>query len=131
VDARGLPVAVHTASATPHESKLVQGLFDFMLTSVTPYRVVGDKAYDSDALDDQFACAGIDLIASHRANRTRPATQDGRRLRRYQRRWTVERTIAWFLNYRRLCIRWEKSARMFQRFLHLSCSLLLLKEVLG
>lgn len=131
VDARGLPVAVHAASATPHESKLVQGLFDFMLTSVTPDRVIGDKAYDSDALDDQLACEGSDLIAPHRANRTKPATQDGRTLRRYRRRWTVERTISWFQNYRRLCIRWEKSATLFQGFLHLSCSLLLLREVLG
>jgi transposase len=130
VDARGLPVAVHTASATPHESKLVQGLFEFMLTSVTPDRIIGDKAYDSDALDDRLACEGSDLIAPHRANR-RTKTQDGRRLRRYRRRWTVERTIAWFQNYRRLCILWEKSTLLFQGFLHLSCSLLLLKEVLG
>ena len=130
VDARGLPVAVHTASATPHESKLVQGLFDFMLTSVTPDRIIGDKAYDSDALDDQLACEGSDLIAPHRAKR-RTKTQDGRFLRRYRRRWTVERTIAWFQNYRRLCIRWEKSTLLFQGFLHLSCSLLLLREVLG
>jgi transposase len=132
VDARGLPVAVDTASATPHESKLVQGLLDFMLTSVTPDRVVGDKAYDSDALDDQLAAQGMDLIAPHRSSR-RPEnkTQDGRFLRRYRRRWTVERTIAWLQNYRRLCIRWEKSTKLFQGFLHLSCSLLLLREVLG
>jgi len=72
------------------------------------------------------------LIAPHRRNR-RPetATQDGRMLRRYKRRWTVERTIAWFQNYRRLCIRWERSATLFQGFLHLSCSLMLLKQVLG
>lgn len=129
VDARGLPVAVDTASATPHESTLVQGLFDFMLTSLTPDRVVGDKAYDSDALDDRFACEGTDLIAPHRSNR-RTKTQDGRVLRRYRRRCTVERTISWFQNYRRLCIRWEKSAALFQGFLHLSCSLLLLRQVL-
>lgn len=132
VDARGLPVAVDTSSATPHESKLVQGLFDFMLTSVTPDRVVGDKAYDSDALDDMLAAQGTDLIAPHRSSR-RPEnkTQDGRFLRRYKRRWTVERTISWFQNYRRLCIRWEKSTKLFQGFLHLSCALLLLREVLG
>lgn len=132
VDARGLPVAVDTSSATPHESKLVQGLFDFMLTSVTPDRVVGDKAYDSDALDDMLAAQGTDLIAPHRSSR-RPEnkTQDGRFLRRYKRRWTVERTISWLQNYRRLCIRWEKSTKLFQGFLHLSCSLLLLREVLG
>lgn len=130
VDARGLPVAVNTSSASPHESKLVQHLFDFMLTTLTPDRLIGDKAYDSDALDEELATHGTDLIAPHRSNRKRP-TQDGRRLRRYRRRWTVERTIAWFQHYRRLCIRWEKSTAMFSGFLHLGCSLLLLKEVLG
>jgi transposase len=130
VDARGLPVAVDTAPASPHESTLVQRLFDFMLPIEPPDRIIGDKAYDSDALDDRVAAEGAEMIAPHRSNRVN-ITQDGRPLRRYKRRWTVERTIAWFQNYRRLCIRWEKSAVMFQGFLHLSCSLLLLREVLG
>ncbi|NJN70528.1 MAG: transposase, partial [Nitrospira sp.] len=58
-------------------------------------------------------------------------TQDGRPLRRYKRRWKVERTIAWLQHFRRLCIRWEKSAILFQGFLHIGCTLLLLKQVLG
>jgi len=49
----------------------------------------------------------------------------------YKRRWTVERTIAWLQNYRRLCIRWEKSTEMFQGFIILTCALLHMKEVLG
>lgn len=132
VDAGGLPVAVDTMSATPHESTLVQGLFDFMLTQQTPERIVGDKAYDSDRLDDAMADKGIDLIAPHKVNR-RPEnkTQDGRSLRRYHRRWTVERTIGWIQNFRRLCIRWEKSTKLFQGYLHLGCALLLLRVVLG
>ena len=51
VDARGLPVAVDTLSASPHESTVVQRLFDFMLTEDTPERIIGDKAYDCDKLD--------------------------------------------------------------------------------
>lgn len=132
VDARGLPVAVDTASASPHESRLVQRLFKFMLTEESPERIIGDKAYDSDALDAELDAQGIELIAPHRRNRKKQhKTQDGRSLRRYKRRWTVERTIAWIKHYRRLCIRWEKSTTMFQGFLHLGCTLLLLKEVLG
>lgn len=132
VDARGLPVAVETMSATPHESTLVQQLFDFMLTREPPQRVIGDKAYDSDRLGDDLGEQGIELIAPHRINRRREtATQDGRSLRRYIRRWKVERTISWFQNFRRLCIRYEKSTRLFQGFLHLGCTLLLLKQVLG
>lgn len=132
VDARGLPVAVETMSASPHESTLVQKLFEFMLTEETPERVIGDKAYDSDRLAGELADGGIELIAPHRSNR-RPdtVTQDGRPLRRYARRWKVERTIAWIQNFRRLCIRYEKSTMMFQGFLHLGCTILLLKQVLG
>lgn len=132
VDARGLPVAVTTGSAGPHESTLVQGLFDFMLTTEAPERIIGDKAYDSDMLDDDLAQEGIQMIAPHRRSR-RPenATQDGRPLRRYKRRWTVERTISWFQNFRRLCIRYEKSTLLFQGFLHLGCSIILLKQVYG
>ena len=70
------------------------------------------------------------MIAPHRSNRREP-TQDGRPLRRYHRRWTVERSLSRLQNFRRLCIRWEKSAGLFQGFLHLSCSLLLLKSVFG
>jgi transposase len=132
VDARGLPVAVHTAPAGPHESKLVQRLFDFMLTRQMPERVIGDKAYDSDPLDEELAQRGVELIAPHRASRKpENVTQDRRPLQRYFRRWTVERSIAWIQNFRRLCIRWEKSTTLFSGFLHLGCAVLLLKAVLG
>ncbi len=132
VDARGLPVAIDTGSASPHESQLVQRLFKFMLTEEQPERIIGDKAYDSDRLDDDLAKQGIELIAPHRRNRKpENVTQDRRPLRRYRRRWKVERTISWIQNYRRLCIRWEKSTQLFSGFLHLGCTLLLLKEVLG
>jgi len=132
VDARGLPIAVTTGSAGPHESKLVQGMFGFMLSRGTPERIIGDKAYDSDALDAQLAEQGVEMIAPHRRNRKpENTTQDGRSLRRYKRRWTVERTISWFQNFRRLCIRYEKSTMLFQGFLHLGCSIILLKQVYG
>lgn len=132
VDARGLPVSIESMPANPHESKLVQQLFDFMLSREMPQRVVGDKAYDSDALDEQLAQQGVELIAPHRRNRKpENVTQDGRALRRYKRRWMVERTISWIQNFRRLCIRWEKSTMLFQGFLHLGCTCLLLRAVLG
>jgi transposase len=132
VDARGLPIAVSTGSAGPHESTLVEPLFDFMASVDFPERLIGDKAYDSDRLDQEMARKGVELISPHRSNRKpENKTQDGRSLRRYKRRWTVERTIGWLQNYRRLCVRWEKSTAMFQGFLHLTCSILLMKQVLG
>lgn len=132
VDARGLPVAIDATSASPHESQLVQQLFEFMLTAQTPQRVIGDKAYNSDALDEQLAEQGIELIAPHRSNRKpENQTQDGRSLRRYKRRRNAERTIGWMQDYRRTCIRWAKSTALFQGFLHLGCTMLLIEHVLG
>ncbi|HXG48329.1 MAG TPA: IS5 family transposase, partial [Methylomirabilota bacterium] len=131
VHARGLPVAIDVVPGDAHESRCVQALFDFMRTSETPPRVIGDKAYNSDPLDEQLAERGVEMIAPHRGNR-KPAnvTQDRRPLRRAARRWTVERTISWIQNYRRLSIRWERSSQLFSGFPHLSCALLLLSAVL-
>jgi transposase len=129
VDAKGLPVAAYSTTASAHESHLVQRLFDFMVPGQVPERLIGDKAYDDDKLDDQMAEMGVEMIAPNRSNRSQ--TQDGRPLRRYKKRWTVERTIAWLQHFRRLCIRWEKSTTLFQGMLRLACCLLLMKEVLG
>lgn len=39
--------------------------------------------------------------------------QDGRPLRRYCRRWHVERLFAWMMRFRRLVTRYEHNARNF------------------
>jgi hypothetical protein len=46
-------------------------------------------------MDAELAQLGIELIAPHRRNRKKPKTQDGRPLRRYKRRWKIERLFAW------------------------------------
>jgi transposase len=87
--------------------------------------LVGDRAYDSDPLDEKLQADGIRLIAPHRGNRKRPKTQDGRELRRYCRRWKIERLFAWFQNYRRLVVRYEYKAAHFLAFIRLACIMLL------
>jgi hypothetical protein len=51
-----------------------------------PENLVGDRAYDSDPLDEELRRDGIEMIAPHRANRSKLPTQDRRRLTRYMRR---------------------------------------------
>ena len=77
-----------------------------------------------------LAKLGIEMIAPHRRNRKKPKTQDGRKLRRYKRRWKVERLCAWLGNFRRLVVRYERYALNFLGFVHLGCILLLLRQVL-
>ena len=74
-------------------------------------------------------CTGIELIAPHNAGRVNPPTQDGRPLRRYRRRWKVERLFAWLHNSRRLVTRWEYHAENFLAMLQLACALILLRHL--
>lgn len=129
VDRHGLPLAVDVASASPAEVRLVRSTLDGRFIRELPERLIGDKAYDSDALADDLATIGIELIAPHRKNRRYP-TQDGRPLRRYRRRWKVERTFAWLQNFRRLVNRWEHDVLNFLAFVHLGCIVILLRRSL-
>jgi transposase len=128
VDRHGLPLAVSTHAANHHEVTLVQLSFDFYMIEAKPENLIGDRAYDSDKLDDDLKKDGIEMIAPHRSNRTRRKTQDGRRLRRVQRRWIVERFFAWLQWQRRLVVRWEYYAANFLGFVQLASISILLKR---
>jgi len=126
-DRSGIPISVHAASASPHEVSLVKETLEALFVADKPKRLVGDRAYDSDPLDALLQTEGIEMIAPHRANRKKPKTQDGRKLRRYRRRWKIERFFAWLSNFRRLVVRYEKRAENFLGFVHLGCIVILLR----
>lgn len=104
----------------------LQGLF----APARPRRLIGDRAYDSDPLDARLAAQGITLIAPHKRNRAKPPTQDGRALRRYRRRWQIERLFAWLQNCRRLVVRYERHLDNFLGFAQLACLLILVRRYL-
>lgn len=120
-DGAGFPVAISVGSASPHEVKLVEKTLDDRLVDENPERLIGDRAYDSDPLDEKLAEQGILLIAPHKSNRKKPKTQDGRELRRYRRRWKVERLFAWLQNYRRILVRYDRFLENYLAFVHLAC----------
>ena len=94
--------------------------------SPLPKRPIGDNAYESDRLDPELARRGVEVIAPHRRTRTH-RTQDGRPLRRYRRRWKIERLFAWFHDFRRIVVRYERLAENFLGMLHLASCLILLR----
>ena len=101
---------------------------DRCFTPYAPDRLIGDKAYDSDKLDQRLLNErGIELVAPHRKKRRKQCTQDGRKLRRYKRRWKIERLFAWLQNFRRLVVRYEYHAENFLGLLQLGCAIILLR----
>ena len=138
VDGRGLPLGNYLHSASPAEVKLAETTLATIRVGRShhsgrprqkPMRVIADKAYDSDPLRKRLRQRGIELICPHKRNRVRPATQDGRALRRYKRRWIVERTNAWLGNFRRLVVRYDRSLTIYRAFFHIACLMIVLRRV--
>ena len=132
VDRTGLPVGVVTASADTAEVALAEPALATIPAGVPvgwDVPVVADRGYDSDPLRDRLAEGGYRLLAPHRRNRTRPSRNDGRRMRRYRRRFLVERTNAWLHSYRRVIVRYEWWSYLYHGFVHLACAFIALNRL--
>jgi transposase len=127
-DASGLPLSVWTTEASTHEVKLVEQTIEHRFIKEKPKRIIGDLAYDSDPLDKSLIKKKIKLIAPHKSNRKKIKTQDGRELRRYCKRWKIERLFAWIQNYRRCVVRYEYRPENYLAFVQLACILIMTKH---
>jgi len=127
-DGNGLPISATIASGERHEAPLVAAAVAERFTKEKPKKLIGDKAYDSAKLEIALAEEDIELISPARSNQ-KSRKQDGRQLRRYKRRWKVERFFAWLLRFRRISTRYERDADNYLGFVHLGCLVILLRHL--
>jgi transposase len=132
---QGVPLGVQLASASPHEATLIESTLQTVSVPrrrgrprKNPKRLIYDKAADSDPLRMRLKKRGIELICPHKSNRRKSPTQDRRKLRRYKRRWKMERSLAWVGNFRRLVVRYEHKISIYQAFFHVACLLITLRQ---
>jgi transposase len=139
VDGEGTPLGAHLDSASPAEVRLLEQTLDTIAIPRAhhpgrprkhPDRLIGDRGYDSNALRAALVARGIEPIIPARSNNTKATHQDGRPLRRYRRRWIVERTFAWLGAFRRLVVRYEHLLVTYAGFFHLACAMLTLRRVM-
>jgi transposase len=122
------PVTFLFESAKPHEIKHLETILEQIDKEQIPEKMIGDAAYDSDKHDKILGAKfGVELIAPHRSNRVN-LTQDGRKLRRYKRRYKVEQFFAHLQNFRRIVTRYEKISQNFLNFLYLASACILTKR---
>ena len=114
VDGQGVPLGDHLHSASPAEVRFAE-------TTLASIR--------SDPLRTHLRRCRIELICPRKKNRVRPATQDGRTLRRYRRRWVIERTIGRLSNFRRLVARHDRSLKIYGAFFHIACFMIVLRRL--
>jgi len=124
---QSVPLALTVASASPSATRMIEPTLD-KLTG-TPARIVMDKEFDSDKFRDRIAARGIDPIVPYRYWATQRRYDDKRKLRRYKKRWVIERLFAWLGNFRRLVVRYERKSRMYRAFVHVAFMLIALRQL--
>ena len=93
-----------------------------------PERLVPDKAFGSDKFRDRIAARGTYPVVPYRERAVSMRYGDRRKLRRYKRRWKVERPFARLGNFRRLVVRYEHKHWLFRAFVHVACLLITLRQ---
>jgi transposase len=124
VDAGGIPLAVALTPANVHDSRMLAPVLD----AVTPIRqcrgrprrrpgkLHADKAYDFPRC--RRACHERRIVPRI----ARRGLDTSERLGRH--RWVVERTFAWVARLRRLVVRYEQRADIFEAFHHLAAAMI-------
>jgi transposase len=127
-DSAGLALAVSIADGSRHDVTLVDQTLDEAVTEHLPQKLIADKAFDSYELAERLReQRNVELIAPRNPTHRR-RKQDGRALRRYKRRWLVERLFAWLKRFRRIALRWDRKATNFLGFVQLGCAVILLRQ---
>ena len=123
-DGRGIPLAIHLTGANRNDSQQALALVD----AIPPLQgergrprnhpdcVLGDRGYDAEAIRQGLRVRHISSLLAKRN------TKHGSGLGKS--RWVVERTFAWFSQFRRLRVRYEKRADIHEAFLSLGCVLI-------
>lgn len=124
VDRRGVPLAVRCSAANVHDSRMLAALVDAVppvrhgrgRPKRRPQKLHADKGYD-------YPACRAALRRRHITPRiARRGVESAERLGRW--RWVVERTLSWLHRFRRLTVRYERRADLYQAFLTLACALI-------
>jgi transposase len=126
VEAAGIPLAFLLTPANVHDSTMLEPVLDTVppirqcagRPRRRPGKLHADKGYDYRRC--RRACRKRGVIPRI----ARRGIESGERLGRY--RWVVERTLAWFARFRRLAVRYERRADVFEAFHRLAAALICL-----
>ena len=138
-DGSGIPLALKLSSASTSEYNLIFPTLDTISINKRPNHpirkpkiLIADKGYDAKWVREELRSRGItSYIPKRRKKGEADEPKYNQRIKPfYKTRWIVERTFAWFNNFRRLVTRWERLTTTYSGFFHLACAVLCLNRVL-
>jgi transposase len=142
VDGHGLPLGFHLDGANTAEITLAEQTLNAIGVSRPrghrkrrPEKLVADRGYDSGAFRRVLRRRGIRMCIPPRRRPTAWRAKRGRpvvaRNEDYRLRYTVERSFAWLGAYRRLLIRSEHLATVYEAFFCVAVLRICLKRLYG
>lgn len=128
-DGCGVPLAISLTGANAHDITQLLALLDAIppvrgkvgRPRRRPERLQGDRAYDSDPHRRQVRARGIQPVLARR----RVPHGSGLGVTR----WVVERTIAWFHQFKRLRVRYERRPEVHEALFTLGCDIICWRAV--
>lgn len=126
VEGQGGPLAVVTAGANVHDTKLLRRTLEAIVverpppTKRKPQNLCLDKGYDNPT--GRAAVEGLGYTVHLRRIGEKPTPPNERTYP--PRRWVVERTIGWLNKCRALLVRYDKKVENYLALLKLACALL-------
>jgi transposase len=133
-----LPVSVAIGRGNEHESRRLIPLMEAISVEPPrgrprkrPERVHADTNYDTFLVRLYLQRRHVRANIPSRSKKKRPGrprTFDKQALRKT--RYTVERFFSWIKSFRRIDTRYDRLASSFMGFIHIACSLILMRRVL-
>ena len=130
-DRRGAPLGVVLSAANRTDMKLAEATLDSIIVPRPPPRpghpqhLCRDKGFDYPETDQAAQARGYVVHTARKRRPGRPpASPPAAPARRPAQRWVSERTNSWHNGFRKLRIRYEKTAENYLGLVELACALI-------
>jgi len=134
VDANGIPLSLVVSGAQRHDVKLLEATLDAIVVERPDPKTAGvqhlcaDKGYAGEPAAAAMIARGY---RPHVRQRREEIVARRRNRRARARRWVVERTHSWLNRFRKLLVRFEKTAASYKALLELACAMIAFRQVIS
>jgi putative transposase len=132
VDARGVPLSLIVTGANRHDVTQLEIVLDCLIVERPdvspngPQGLCADKGYDYPSARQAIADR---LYTSHVRSRGEERAERAANPEYRARRWVVEACHSWLNRFRKILVRFEKTAASYEALLHLACAIVVWRRV--